>query len=109
MQNSDEPPFNFRSMLRKTNYSRPDDNSTTYEFNSQNQQTFQAPKLRPTGKRFDQGSTQQFGGANKFGQRSSPDYGSSSQQQQTNDSSGGGGGGGYEDDGITSYGDSYDI
>lgn len=55
-------------MLRKTNYNRPENNSTTYEFN-QNNQSFQPPKLRPTGRRFEEGSSTQYGGANKFGQR----------------------------------------
>lgn len=55
-------------MLRKTNYNRPAENSTTYEFN-QNNQSFQPPKLRPIGKRFEETSSTQYGGASKFGQR----------------------------------------
>lgn len=57
-------------MLRKTNYNRPENNSTTYEFN-QNNQSFQTPTLRPTGKRFGESSSTQYGGAGKFGQQSS--------------------------------------
>lgn len=68
-------------MLRKTNYNRPEDNSTTYEFNQSNQQqSFQAPKLRPTGRRFEDNASTQFGAANKFGQQQQQ------QQQQTSSS-----------------------
>ncbi|XP_053960688.1 neither inactivation nor afterpotential protein C isoform X1 [Anastrepha ludens] len=54
---SEDPPFNFKAMLRKTNYSRPD--STIYEFNNDmpnnNNENinFQASKLRHTGRRID--------------------------------------------------------
>lgn len=54
-------------MLRKTNYNKPENNSTTYEFN-QNNQSFAPPKLRPTGRRFEENSSSQFG-ASKFNQR----------------------------------------
>lgn len=55
-------------MLRKTNYNRPGDNSTTYEFNQSNQQSsYQTPKLRPTGRRFENNTD--FAATNKFGQQ----------------------------------------
>ncbi|XP_055920524.1 neither inactivation nor afterpotential protein C isoform X1 [Eupeodes corollae] len=46
----DEPPFNFKAMLRKTNYSRPENNNVEYNsrtFNSSTQNNAM-PKLRPT-------------------------------------------------------------
>uniref|UniRef100_A0A034WI20 Neither inactivation nor afterpotential protein C n=1 Tax=Bactrocera dorsalis TaxID=27457 RepID=A0A034WI20_BACDO len=53
----EEPPFNFKAMLRKTNYSRSD--STVYELNNQmtnnnNENiSFQPSKLRSTSRRPD--------------------------------------------------------
>ncbi|XP_037816478.1 neither inactivation nor afterpotential protein C [Lucilia sericata] len=76
--NSEEPPFNFKAMLRKTNYNRPENNSTTYEFNQSNQ--FQPPKLRPTGRRFEETNAPQYGTANKFGDRN---FSASSNQQSS--------------------------
>ncbi|XP_067622468.1 neither inactivation nor afterpotential protein C isoform X2 [Eurosta solidaginis] len=52
---SEDPPFNFKAMLRKTNFSRSD--KTVYESNNylsnNNNENFQAPKLRQTGGRLD--------------------------------------------------------
>lgn len=69
LQNSEDPPYNFKAMLRKTNYNRPDSNTMNYDFNSNNQQqqSFQTPKLRPTGRSFEENT--QYGGANKLGTR----------------------------------------
>ncbi|KAM7350914.1 STKc_myosinIII_N_like and MYSc_Myo21 domain-containing protein ninaC isoform 1-T2 [Cochliomyia hominivorax] len=75
---TDEPPFNFKAMLRKTNYNRPGENSTTYEFNQSNQ-SFQPPKLRPTGRRFEDNTSPTFAASNKFSQQDS----SMSRNQQT--------------------------
>lgn len=69
-------------MLRKTNYPRGSETST-YDFNNRrgsdaNQQhTFQAPKLRSTGRRFqeDEGynsSSGNYGAARNFGQQNRP-------------------------------------
>ncbi|KAL9925896.1 STKc_myosinIII_N_like and MYSc_Myo21 domain-containing protein ninaC [Glossina fuscipes fuscipes] len=81
-ENSDEPPFNFKAMLRKTNYPRTEASSTVYEFNRfedrnhQDQFTFQQPKLRSTGnKRFDEStstSASNYAASNKFSQRNPP-------------------------------------
>ncbi|KAH8248818.1 hypothetical protein KR032_003465 [Drosophila birchii] len=77
--NSEDPPFNFKAMLRKTNYPRGSETST-YDFNNRRgsdtdqQHTFQAPKLRSTGRRFqeDEGynsSSGNYGIARNFGQQ----------------------------------------
>uniref|UniRef100_W8BGP4 non-specific serine/threonine protein kinase n=2 Tax=Ceratitis capitata TaxID=7213 RepID=W8BGP4_CERCA len=51
---SEEPPYNFKAMLRKTNYSHPD--SKVYEFKSDlpnnNNEHFNQSQLRPTSHRF---------------------------------------------------------
>ncbi|XP_030383362.1 neither inactivation nor afterpotential protein C [Scaptodrosophila lebanonensis] len=74
---SEDPPFNFKAMLRKTNYQRGAE-SSTYDFHNRNdsdteQHTFQAPKLRSTGRRYDdQGGSSNagnYGVARNFGQR----------------------------------------
>ncbi|XP_037708144.1 neither inactivation nor afterpotential protein C [Drosophila subpulchrella] len=76
---SEDPPFNFKAMLRKTNYPRGAE-SSTYDFNNRGgsdsgqQHTFQAPKLRSTGRRFqeDEGynsSAGNFGVSRNFGQQ----------------------------------------
>ncbi|KAI8041867.1 hypothetical protein M5D96_003162 [Drosophila gunungcola] len=77
--NSEDPPFNFKAMLRKTNYPRGSETST-YDFNNRResdsgqQHTFQAPKLRSTGRRFqeDEGynsSSGNYGVSRNFGQQ----------------------------------------
>ncbi|KAH8412845.1 hypothetical protein KR009_006225, partial [Drosophila setifemur] len=76
--NSEDPPFNFKAMLRKTNYPRGSETST-YDFNNRrgsdaDQHTFQAPKLRSTGRRFqeDEGynsASGNYGVSRNFGQQ----------------------------------------
>ncbi|EDW28520.1 GL18904 [Drosophila persimilis] len=87
--NSEDPPFNFKAMLRKTNYPRGSETST-YDFNNRRgsdagdqQHTFQAPKLRSTGRRFeDEGgyktSAGNYGAARNFGQQRAPPLNQSS-------------------------------
>jgi len=79
-QSSEDAPFNFKAMLRKTNYPRGSETST-YDFhnrndsnNEQRQHTFQAPKLRSTGRRFDEGERNgsNYGVSRNFGQRAPP-------------------------------------
>ncbi|XP_017859556.1 PREDICTED: neither inactivation nor afterpotential protein C [Drosophila arizonae] len=86
--NSEEPPFNFKAMLRKTNYPRGSETST-YDFHNrpgwdnndqQQQHTFQAPKLRSTGRRYDEDgqnsnhnqNSGNYGVSRNFGQRAPP-------------------------------------
>nr|AAA28721.1 ninaC long protein [Drosophila melanogaster] len=77
--NSEDPPFNFKAMLRKTNYPRGSE-TNTYDFNNRrgsdsgDQHTFQPPKLRSTGRRYqdDEGynsSSGNYGVSRKFGQQ----------------------------------------
>ncbi|XP_034666506.1 neither inactivation nor afterpotential protein C [Drosophila subobscura] len=85
--NSEEPPFNFKAMLRKTNYPRGAETST-YDFNNRRgsdadqQHTFQAPKLRSTGRRYDDegynSSSGNYGIARNFGQQRAPPLNQSS-------------------------------
>jgi len=78
-QNSEDPPFNFKAMLRKTNYPRGSE-TNTYDFNNRrgsdsgDQHTFQPPKLRSTGRRYqdDEGynsSSGNYGVSRNFGQQ----------------------------------------
>ncbi|ALC38813.1 ninaC [Drosophila busckii] len=76
--NSEEAPFNFKAMLRKTNYNRGGE-SNTYDFHNRHdsdteqQHTFQPPKLRATGRRYDEdqqhNNAGNYGIARNFGQR----------------------------------------
>lgn len=80
-QNSEDAPFNFKAMLRKTNYPRGSETST-YDFHNRHdadneqQHTFQAPKLRSTGRRYDDDQGQYAGGnygvSRNFGQQRAP-------------------------------------
>lgn len=87
-------------MLRKTNYNRNDANTTNYDFNSNNQQTFQPPKLRPTGRKFEEGT--QYGGANKFGGRSQQQATSSYEDTSNNYAE-------ADNSEVTFTGDAFDI
>ncbi|XP_005188793.2 neither inactivation nor afterpotential protein C [Musca domestica] len=97
---TEDAPYNFKAMLRKTNYNRNDANTTNYDFNSNSQQTFQPPKLRPTGRKFDEGT--QYGGASKFGGRSQQQATSSYEDTSNNYAE-------ADNSEVTFTGDAFDI